>query len=202
MTSQELRRTLVWVVGGLLVAALAARWVIDLPNSEPASRPFQRTSVQRPSSPGAATSLMVHVAGAVKHPGVYRLASGARTYEAILAAGGAVKGSDQNSLSLAARVTDGATILVPVRGRSVASPVSAQASVNSGSGANGSGSPVSLSSATAEQLDGLDGIGPALAKRIVLWRDSHGGFRSLADLDSVPGIGPAKLAGLKGAVVP
>ncbi len=138
----------------------------------------------------------------VAHPGVYRLSAGARTYEAIAAAGGAAKGSDQNALSLAARVADGATILVPAKSRVTAGAASGSSTL-AGSSAGGSATaPVSLSSATAEQLDGLDGIGPALAKRIVEWRDAHGGFGSLADLDSVPGIGPAKLAALKGAVVP
>jgi len=61
---------------------------------------------------------------------------------------------------------------------------------------------VSLATATAEQLDALDGIGPALAKRIVDWRAQHGGFASIDDLDKVPGIGPAKLAALRGAVAP
>ena len=146
---------------------------------------------------------MVHVAGLVRHPGVYRLNAGARTYEAIQAAGGAAKGSNQNALSLAARVADGATILVPAKLRAANTVGSAAVSAAvAGVGADGSSSPVSLGSATVEQLDGLDGIGPALAKRILQWRDAHGGFRSLTDLDSVPGIGPAKLAALKGVVVP
>ena len=203
MTSQELRRTLLWVVGGLLVCALAARWVLELPDSAPASGSFQHTLIRRPSAPTGSAPLLVHVAGLVRHPGVYRLAAGARTFEAILAAGGAAKGSDQNSLSLAARVADGATIVVQARRHQTtdsgsASPAIAAAS----SGPAASGSPISLSSATVEQLDQLDGIGPALAKRIVEWRDAHGGFGSVADLDGVPGIGPAKLAALKGAVVP
>lgn len=136
--------------------------------------------------------VVVDVEGRVRRPGVYHLKSGARAYEAIAMAGGAIRKSDTNGVNLAARLTDGVQIVVGQR------PAGAR---GSGSAAEDSG-PVSLSNATLEQLDKLDGIGPALAQRIIDWREHHGGFKSLADLDQVSGIGPAKLASLRSQVVP
>jgi competence protein ComEA len=108
-------------------------------------------------------------------------------------AGGAARRSDTDSINLAAVVVDGSQINV---GGAAAIPAGTGSSTASATG------PVSLSTATPEQLDGLDGIGPALAERIIKWRDSHGGFKSLADLDQVSGIGPAKLESLRSQVVP
>ena len=154
------------------------------------SNPSNGTSTTPP------TVLVVHVAGMVRHPGVYRLATGSRSYEAIDAAGGSLPAGDPNAIDLAAKLSDGLQLVVPRRGTV---NTSAEAS---GGIAQGSSGPVSLSSATVEQLDRLDGIGPALAARIVAWRSQHGGFGSVADLDKVPGIGPAKLSGLRGSLVP
>ena len=157
----------------------------------------------RQALPVARPDIMVHVAGAVKHAGVYRLQSGARVYQAMQAAGGVTRRGDQNALDLAARLADGQKVMVPVVGQAAAgsSAAAAPAAGALASAAPAPG-PVSLATATAEQLDALDGIGTALAKRIVDWRTQHGGFASIDDLDKVPGIGPAKLAALRGEVAP
>jgi competence protein ComEA len=143
----------------------------------------------------------VHVAGAVRRPGVYRLSTGARVQDAVRRAGGARPGADVNAINLAAKVADGPPVVVPVRAPRGAAPATAAAA--GGASAAGRGStPISLNSATAEQLDTLDGVGPATARKIIEWRTQHGGFRSVADLGQVPGIGPKKLAALREQVQP
>jgi competence protein ComEA len=135
---------------------------------------------------------VVHVAGAVRRPGVYTLGAGARVQDAVRRAGGARRGADLDAVNLAARVADGQQIVVPGRTSSVApADPGAAASV-----------PVSLGSATLEQLETLDGVGPATAQKIVAYRTEHGGFRSVDDLADVPGIGPKKLAAIKPHVQP
>lgn len=136
---------------------------------------------------------LVHVAGAVRRPGVYPIAPGARVIAVIRRAGGPTRRADMSALNLAAPVQDGQQVLVP--SRVAAAPAGAAA----GGAASG---PVSLSSADASALDGLDGIGPTLAGRIVEWRTAHGGFASVDQLLEVPGIGPARLESLRSQVVP
>jgi competence protein ComEA len=144
--------------------------------------------IERP----APTAALVHVAGAVRHPGVYKLHDGDRVKDAVARAGGARAGADVNAINLAAKVADGQQVVVPRRG--AAAPASADASAGEGGAAQ---PPVSLNSATAAQLDTLDGVGPATAQKILDWRREHGGFRSIDDLGEVPGIGPKRLAALR-----
>jgi competence protein ComEA len=146
--------------------------------------------VEAPAAPAA----LVHVTGEVRRPGVYRLAAGARANEAIRRAGGPTRRADLSALNLAAPVQDGQQVLIPRR-----APAGGAAAA--GDGASGGGS-VSLSSATAADLEALDGIGPTLAGRIVEWRRSHGGFSSVDQLMDVPGIGPARLEALRDRVTP
>ena len=149
--------------------------------------------IERPAS----TAALVHVAGAVRHPGVYRLHDGDRVKDAVARAGGARAGADVNAINLAAKVADGQQVVVPRRG--AAAPAAADASAGAGE-AGAAQPPVSLNSATAAQLDTLDGVGPATAQKILDWRREHGGFRSIDDLGEVPGIGPKRLAALRGKV--
>jgi competence protein ComEA len=165
------------------------------PDGSPAVR------LARPAAQGE----VVHVAGAVRNPGVYRLPAGARVQDAVERAGGARHGGDVNAINLAAKVIDGQQVVVPSRGAGgVASAPAAGADAGGAGALSGaaSGPPISLNSATADQLDTLDGIGPATAAKIIAWRTQHGGFRSVADLGQVPGIGPKKLAAIKDRVQP
>jgi competence protein ComEA len=151
--------------------------------------------IERPAS----TPPLVHVAGAVRHPGVYRLRDGDRVKDAVARAGGTRANADVNAINLAAKVADGQQVVVPKRG--AGAPGSGDAS-GGASAADGAApqTPISLNSATAEQLDTLDGVGPATAQKILDWRRQHGGFRSIDDLGEVPGIGPKRLAALRGKV--
>jgi competence protein ComEA len=122
-------------------------------------------------------------------------------------AGGAARGADLGAVNLAARVADGQQVVVPKRAPA-ASAAAAAGEVSAGTGGGGAagaiaqGPPISLSSATLEQLDTLDGVGPATAQKILDWRREHGGFRSVDDLGQVPGIGPKRLAALRERVQP
>lgn len=153
---------------------------------------------------GASDQLVVHVAGAVRHPGVYALPAGARVVDAVRAAGGEREDGAAWVLNLAARVLDGDRIYVPQR-QEVAEQGSA-AGVGSGSlpgpvgtSATGAGAPVrvDINHASAEELDAVPGIGPALAQRIVADRCANGPFARVEDLTRVPGIGPRTLQAMK-----
>jgi competence protein ComEA len=135
--------------------------------------------------------VFVHVAGAVRHPGVYTLRAGARVDDAVRRAGGARAGADLSAVNLASKLEDGRQVLVPRR-------VAGAAIATAAPGAPGAPAmPIDLNTATLEQLDTLDGVGPATAQRILGYRQEHGGFGSVDELGQVPGIGDKRLAALR-----
>lgn len=152
--------------------------------------------------PRRAKGVFVHVAGEVRRPGVYRLAAGARGSTALRRAGGAAPGADLSAVNLAAPLADGQQLVVPERGAVSAGAGGGGAAGEPGAGEGTSEGPISLSQATSEELDTLDGIGPTLAKRIVEYREAHGGFRSLEELREVEGIGEKRFESLREAVEP
>ena len=158
---------------------------------EQVARAPASVKIERPAS----TAALVHVAGAVRHPGVYRLHDGDRVKDAVERAGGARAGADVHAVNLAAKVADGPQVGVPRRG--VAPPAAGDVGVGEGAAGAATQPPVSLNSATAAQLDTLDGVGPATAQKILDWRRENGGFRSIDDLGEVPGIGPKRMAALR-----
>jgi competence protein ComEA len=136
----------------------------------------------------------VHVAGAVHRPGVYRLRAGARVVDAVRRAGGARRGADLSAINLAQKLEDGRQVLVMKR-----APGGAVAAGPGVPGLPGTAPapPVDLNTATLEQLDTLDGVGPATAQKILEYRQEHGGFGSVEELGQVSGIGPKRLAALR-----
>lgn len=137
--------------------------------------------------------MVVDVAGAVRRPGVYRLPAGARVVDAIGRAGGPSGDAMLEGINRAARLADGQQVVVPERG-----PGGSAATV----GAATSEGPISLGSATVEQLETIDGIGPVTAGKIVEYRDQHGGLASVDQLDEVSGIGPATMDSLRARLQP
>ncbi len=146
------------------------------------------------SRAAAAKLLVVDVAGAVRRPGLYRLRPGTRVDDAIAAAGGATRKAEIDAVNLAAPVADGEQIVVPARGPG-------GAAVGAAAGSSPS-APVDLNSATLEQLEALPGIGPVTAQKILDYRQEHGAFHSVDELQGVPGIGPSHMAQLQGLVIP
>jgi competence protein ComEA len=137
--------------------------------------------------------VVVDVAGAVRMPGVYRLPAGARVIDALQRAGGGTEGAALEGINRAARLADGQQVVVPelLPGGAAAVP-----------GATADEGPISLGTATVEQLDTIEGIGPVTAADIVAFRDQHGGLASIEQLDEISGIGPATMEALRERLQP
>ena len=151
-------------------------------------------------------ALKIHVVGAVASPGLYEVAAGSRVADALTKAGGPTPAADLNQINLAAKLADGQQLVVPEKGAGGNGVGQAGAAGGSGSGAGGAGSsgaqqPINLNSATIDQLNSLDGIGPKTAQKIIDYREAHGGFKSVEELLEVPGIGPSKFDQIKNQVV-
>lgn len=160
-------------------------------SAQSAPEPIEASGSGQSQAPPEQRGLLVHVAGAVSAPGVVRLTPGARAIDAIEAAGGPLPDSDLDALNLAAPVADGVRLYVP---RLDEQAQDAEADGSGGALAALQTACVDLNTADASALQTLDGIGPALAERILAFRRSSGPFASLEDLDAVPGIGPALLS--------
>jgi len=142
---------------------------------------------------GGGGSVIVHVAGAVRDAGIYRLRVGSRVDDAIGRAGGATARADLSQVNLAAKLEDGRQVLVPRRAPAAATAAGGPAPSVPGA----PGVPVSINTATLEQLDELPGVGPATAQKILDYRTANGGFGSVEELGEVPGIGDKRLATLR-----
>jgi competence protein ComEA len=145
---------------------------------------------------GSGGDVVVDVTGAVEKPGVYRLPEGSRVDEAVQRAGGATGKAELDSLNLAARLADGQQVVVPERipGAPPGAPPATGAGEEDG--------PISLSTATAAELDTIDGIGPVTAEDIIKFREEHGGLSSVDQLDQISGIGPATMEALSERLQP
>ena len=175
----------------------------------PAMRPATAPTTGSEAGPGGLSttsgSVVVHVTGAVSRPGVVTLPPGSRVTDAINAVGGASAEADTQQLNLARVLTDGEQIRVPRIGEVLPDPApqpggdaaSGARTTPGKSGGGGASGTININTASASDLEKLPGIGPALAERIVEYRDSHGPFASVDALTDVPGIGKAKLEGLR-----
>ncbi len=181
---------LLYAAIAIAVLLVGARWIRSTGEGSAA-----RTGVSfaaGSSHEGSGTQdVVVHVAGDVRRPDVYRLPAGSRVTDAVRRAGGFAPGANRDAINLAARLSDGQQVVVPGPGT-----VAASSAPGAQSG------PVSLGSATVEQLDGIEGIGPVTAQKIIEYRDQHGGLSSIDQLDEVSGIGPSTMQTLRAALQP
>jgi competence protein ComEA len=120
-------------------------------------------------------------------------------------AGGARRRADLSALNLAAELEDGRQVLVPLRASAASAGAATAGTTTAGTTTGGVAAgtpavPLNLNTATVEQLDELDGIGPTTAQHIIEYREAHNGFGSVEELDQVPGIGEARLTALRDKV--
>jgi competence protein ComEA len=195
----ELSRAQVVVYGAIAVALLLVGARAIRSESGGAEQSFAAGSDGGASSGGSftlsgqASDVVVDVAGAVERPGVYRLPAGSRVEDAVERAGGPSAKAELEAVNRAARLADGQQVVVPERG---------PAGVALATGAGEAEGPISLGTATVEQLDTIDGIGPVTAQDIIDFRDQHGGLASVDQLDQVSGIGPATMESLRARLQP
>jgi len=189
------RRTLVYALVLLSLLVLAGRLL--LPAGAARSKSPPAAVVARPADAEARSRLLVHVVGAVRRPGLYRLPDGARFADAVAAAGGASAEAAIEQVNLAAPVADGLQVVVPRR-----LPVADAGVAGAAIPTETTAGPLHLNLATLEQLDKLPGVGPVTAQKILDYRQSHGAFTTVEQLDAIPGIGPARIEQLRELVVP
>jgi competence protein ComEA len=195
---------------GVALLLLGARWIRSADASESAdgftSAPSTATTAGSAGPSGAAggfsagpggEDVVVHVAGAVRDSGVYRLPAGSRVTDAIERAGGPTSSADPDALNLAARLGDGQQVIMPSRVKASA-PVGGAAEASEVA----PDTPISLGTATIEELDTIEGIGPVTAQDILDFRDANGGVSDIDELDQVSGIGPATMEALRARLQP
>ena len=206
---------LIGSVLSLIAVALAGWWLLRVPPPPPEdSIPIASTATTLSfavSLPQAteldtklvrelATELTVHIAGAVKTPGVYQLQVGARINDGVVAAGGATAQADLDSVNLAMLLSEGEQIYIPKRNDKphiiVQPRFTSSSNLNSSNSATNNELQISINinTATAIELEQLAGVGPSTAKAIIEFRQKNGGFKTVEDLLNVRGIGPAKLS--------
>jgi competence protein ComEA len=189
----------IWVIAAVVGVVALVR--LTASGDDPAAGDPVRVDRTPAASAGAGSAkvaregVFVHVAGAVRRPGLVRVPAGARVAAAVERAGGPGRKADLTGVNLAARVEDGQQLVVPVAGAIAGSG-------GSPGTATAPGAKPGLGTATVEQLDEIDGIGPTLAERIVEYRTENGGFGSLDELDDVDGIGEKRLETLREALQP
>lgn len=171
-----------WTVYSLLQARSTPVAVAAVPSVVASPTPT-------PAATTPAPAVLVHVLGAVKEPGIVELAQGSRVADAIAAAGGLSGSADPGELNLAAVVDDGSQVVIGTKGK----PRGEVNGDTASAGTTGSAT-VSLNTATLEQLDTLPGVGPVTAQKILDWREQHGRFTAVSELQEIDGIGPKTYA--------
>ena len=182
-----------------LVLLFAASKLLAQPSSEVGLAPPAAPPAQTATTPPA--QVVVDVVGAVRRPGLYRLAEGTRIADAVEHAGGATRKANLSLINLAAPLADGQQVVVPGRGSGAAAGAAPTGAGSAGAPGLPTG-PVHLNTATLEQLDTLPGIGPVTAQKILDYRQKHGSFTNVDELDAVSGIGPARMEQLRDLVAP
>ncbi|MBR8641618.1 ComEA family DNA-binding protein [Streptomyces tuirus] len=163
--------------------------------------PGASAGVAKATGATAAAEIVVDVGGKVREPGVHRLPAGSRVTDALRAAGGVKPGANTDGLNRARFLVDGEQVIVGAPA-SAAGGTAPGGTTGAAAGGAAPTAPVSLNTATADQLDTLPGVGPVLAQHIIDYRTQHGGFRSVDELREVNGIGDRRFADLRNLVRP
>jgi competence protein ComEA len=191
---------LVAVIGAVILGALVL-WTRGAPAvvAPPAQAPAEGAPAAEALGATApeAGAVLVHVAGAVRRPGLYELPAGARVADAIDSAGGPRRNADLDTVNLAQVLSDAMKVEIPTRGQAVSAPPSPGATPGLAVGGTTSGGVVSLNSADLAALEAIPGIGPVKAAAILQYRDEAGGFSTVEELLDVTGIGPATLESIR-----
>jgi competence protein ComEA len=185
---------LVYAAAAIALLLLGARWIRS--QDAEGAQASGVSSIEGGESvsfeSGGGGGLVVHVAGEVREPGVLRLPAGSRVTDAVERAGGATETASLDTLNLAAELADGQQVVVP--GDAAAAGTAADPAAAEG--------PISVGTATVEQLDTIEGIGPVTAQNIVDFRTENGGVSSVEELDQISGIGPATMEALRSSLQP
>lgn len=220
------RQIVAYVAVAAVVVAVGVRYVVSprvsgrgggapLVLSSVAPGPAASAADAVPAAPSSgaavpAVDAVVYVCGAVRSPGVVALPQGSRVADALELAGGATARAELAAVNLAAKVADGQQIVVPERaaagsGAAAARAVSGAGGVGAGgssaaAGASAPGAPVNINTASLEELDALDGVGPSTAQKIIDYRTANGPFAAVEDIMDVSGIGEAKFAAMRDSI--
>jgi competence protein ComEA len=199
---QRFSRMHVGVIGTLLILGLlTAGWLLlrarPVAVASPGdvvtiSTPVQTLASATPSASKGASKIVVHVLGAVRHPGLVKLPEKSRVQDAIDAAGGLTRRADPGELNLAQLLTDGQQLLIGTT-RDPAGEVRDQPGSGTDTGPSATGA-LDLNRASQSQLEELPGVGPVTAQAILTWRQQHGRFSRIEELQEVDGIGPKTYA--------
>ncbi|MGH2925037.1 MAG: helix-hairpin-helix domain-containing protein [Solirubrobacterales bacterium] len=207
MGSLSRSQLLVYGAVGVALLLVGARWIRSSDSSAAQGGvSYSSASGSSASSgdgslaidPNGGGDVVVDVAGEVGAPGVYRFPAGSRVTDALERAGGATRRADPESINLAARLADGQQIVMPARAKSPAGVAAGPAGADSAAATG----PISLGTATIDELDTIEGIGPVTAQNIIDFRDQHGGVSSVDQLDQISGIGPATMDALRARLQP
>ncbi len=208
------RQIIAYVAVAAVVLALGVRYVVLPRDAGPSGAqavvlaPVASPAPGPSGEPGGASAspapdVMVYVCGAVRSPGVVRLPAGARITDALAVAGGPTAKAELAAVNLAAPVTDGQQIVVPERGAVAVAPASGAAASASTAGSAVGTAPaalININTASLEELDALDGVGPSTAQKIIDYRTANGGFKTIEEIKEVPGIGDAKFAAMQASI--
>ena len=191
-TASTLNRKIMLLLFLILVAIGAILIALNSP------KPYANASgLQTPQATDSTLSIsvaenFVHLVGEVVNPGIYKLPSGSRLFDAVLAAGGFTEQADQSSVNLAREISDGEQIVVLASGASQSTGLTGSTTSQA--------KLISLNRASQIELESLPGVGPALAVRMIDWRAANGGFKKKQDLMKVSGIGQKLFAGIEALV--
>jgi len=205
--SHSRTQLVVYAAVGVALLLLGARWIRSADSGSASSGGVSYSSGAGSAGPASGSfgiddsgggDVVVDVTGAVEKPGIYTLPAGSRVNDAVQRAGGATAEGDVQQINLAARLADGQQIVIPTRVKNPAG-VAEGATVSGSASTDG---PISLGTATVEELDTIEGIGPVTAQNIIDYRDQHGGVSSIDQLDEIDGIGPATMEALRARLQP